>query len=94
MLYMWCLPLVNPLFENVMFRGKIAYKCTYGIITPDEVDHDFVDRVGELMRVVCGKTEPHKAPSYKECQYCPIAPEDCVDRVDTQKTLEGTTDEF
>jgi hypothetical protein len=38
--------------------------------------------------------EPHKAPSYGECLYCPLTAEDCSDRVQTDKAYQGETDEF
>jgi hypothetical protein len=38
--------------------------------------------------------EPHKTPSYGECQHCPVTPEDCGDRVQTEKAYQGETDEF
>ncbi len=94
MLYMWALPKTNPAFEGVTFEGKVVYKCGYNIIKPDEIDTTFVKRVGELMKEVCGEGEPHKAPSFKECQFCPVTPEDCVERVEKEKVLEGETDEF
>jgi hypothetical protein len=37
---------------------------------------------------------PHKAPSYAECQRCPITVEDCADRVVAMQINEGETDEF
>ena len=46
------------------------------------------------MKEICGEAEPHKAPSFGECQYCPITPEDCADRVVGAKAHQGETDEF
>jgi len=94
MLYMWALPKTNPAFAGVRFDGMVVYKTGYSLITADEVDAVFIKRVGDLMKEVCGDSEPHKAPSFGECKYCPIAPEDCADRAQTQKVYEGETDEF
>lgn len=94
MIYMWALPKTNPAFAGVTFQGKIVYKCGYSIILPDEVDVVFIHRVADLMKEVCGEAEPHKAPTYAECQHCPITPEDCADRAGAVKVYEGETDEF
>jgi hypothetical protein len=48
----------------------------------------------DLMKEVCGEAEPHKAPSFTECQHCPITAEGCADRVVAVKVYEGETDEF
>jgi hypothetical protein len=93
-LYLWALPLANPAYAGVKFRGRVEYKTRYGLIEPSEVDAAFVARVAELMKVVCGATEPRKAPSFGECRGCPLTPEDCADRVDTETVLAGVTDEF
>ena len=87
------MPKTNPAFEGVTFNGKVVYRTGYSIITPDEIDGNFVKAGSELMRDVCGDAEPHKAPSFGECQYCPITPEDCTDKVGTEKVFQGETDE-
>lgn len=94
MLYMWALPKTNPAFADVTFDGMVVYKTGYSVISAGEVDEVFVKRVGELMKEVCGDAEPHKAPSFGECQFCPITPEDCVDKVEAAKAHQGETDEF
>jgi hypothetical protein len=94
MLYMWALPRTNPAFSPLTFDGKGIYKSGYTTITADETDEAFVGRVGELMREICGGQEPLKAPSYGECQHCPLTPEDCEDRVLTEKAYHGETDGF
>ena len=95
MIYMWALPKANPAFAGVTFDGKVVYKYgCYNTIKADEIDAVFVNRVAELMREVCGAGEPHKAPSFGECKYCPIAFEDCGDRVKMEKVHQGVTDEF
>lgn len=94
MVYMWALGKTNPAFEGVRFEGKVVYKSCYNIVTPDEIDGMFARRVGELMKEVCGSAPPHKAPSFGECQYCPVTREDCVDRVNTVQVYQGETDEF
>jgi hypothetical protein len=94
MIYMWALPKTIPGLAGVTFNGKVVYKSRYTIITADEIDPVFVKRVGELMKEVCGETEPHKAPSFGECQYCPITSEDCASRVETETVYVGETDEF
>ncbi len=94
MLYMWAMPRTNPAFEQVTFDGKVIYKTGYTIITADEIDPVFIKRIGELMKEICGEDEPHKAPSYGECQHCPVTPEDCAERVQTEEAYHGETDEF
>lgn len=94
MLYMWALPQTNPAFSGVRFDGRIVYKAGYSIVPADEVDAPFVKQVGELMRVVCGNEEPRKAPSFRECKFCPISSDDCPERIDAAKVYEGQTDEF
>jgi hypothetical protein len=94
MIYMWALPQTNPAFAEVRFDGRIVYKTGYSIVTADEVDAAFVKQFGELMRVVCGDDEPRKAPSFRECQFCPITSEDCPDRIKAMKVYEGETNEF
>jgi hypothetical protein len=94
MIYMWALPQTNPAFAEVRFDGRIVYKTGYSIVTADEVDGTFIKQVGELMRVVCGDEEPRKAPSFRECQFCPITSEDCPDRIKAMKVYEGETNEF
>ena len=76
------------------FEGKVVYKTGLTVVTADEIDEVFVKRVGELMRETCGDREPHKAPSFGECQHCPLTPEDCGDRVQTEKAYLGETSEF
>jgi CRISPR/Cas system-associated exonuclease Cas4 (RecB family) len=94
MIYMWALPKANPAFAGVTFDGMVVYKTGYNIIMADEIDEIFVKRVAELMKEVCGEAEPHKAPSFGECKYCPVAPEDCAERVKAEKVHLGETDEF
>lgn len=94
MIYMWALPKTNPAFADVTFDGMVVYKTGYSLITADEIDEVFVRRVGELMKEVCGEAEPHKAPSFNECQHCPITHEDCADKVEAKKAYQGETDEF
>lgn len=94
MIYMWALPLTNPAFADVAFEGKVIYRTGYNLIRPEEIDEKFVKAVGELMRMVCGEEEPHKAPSFAECQNCPITPEDCGDRAEAAKFHQGETVEF
>jgi hypothetical protein len=93
-IYMWALPKVIPAFAEVTFSGKVVYKMGTSIITPGEVDAVFIRRVADLMKEVCGEAEPHKAPSYAECQFCPITAEDCADRAGAVKVFQGETDEF
>ena len=66
--------------------------CT--VVSAGEIDEVFVRRVWELMREVCGDREPHKAPSYEVCLHCPLTPEDCGGRVQSEKAYQGETDEF
>jgi len=95
MLYMWALPKVNPAYANVRFRGRVEYKCRHVIIEAEEVDAAFAAQVGALMREVCATDEPRKAPSFREClYYCPLTPDDCVDRVEKELVAAGVTDEF
>lgn len=94
MVYMWALPRTNPIFAGVHFTGKVVYKSGYNIVTADEIDSEFIRRVAELLKEVCGDAEPRKAPSFGECQYCPVTSSDCADRVDTPNIHEGVTDEF
>jgi len=94
MIYMRALPKTNPAFARITFDGKVVYKSRHNIITADEITPEFGKRVGELMKEVCGVEEPHKAPSFGECKYCPVTSADCVDRVETAKVYEGETDDF
>ncbi|MFO0825904.1 MAG: PD-(D/E)XK nuclease family protein [Gemmataceae bacterium] len=94
MVYMWALPKTNPAFAGVSFTGKVIYKCGYNLVIPDEIDREFGQRVVELLKEVCGDVEPYKAPSFSECQYCPVTRSDCVDRVEKAETHRGETDEF
>ena len=94
LIYMWALPKVSPEFEGVKFRGKVAYKTGYILVNNEEIDEIFVKRLGDLLKEVCGAAEPHKAPSFGECQHCPITPEDCKERTQASKIHEGETDEF
>ncbi len=94
MVYMWALPKTNPAFAGVKFDGKVVYKSFYDVIAASEIDPVFVKRVSELMKEVCGDAEPHKAPSFGECHYCPITVEDCPDRVEANRVYLGETGEF
>lgn len=94
MVYMWALPKTIPAFAGVRFHGKVIYKTGSSIIGPEEVDATFIKRVSDLMREICGEAESHKAPSYAECQHCPITAEDCADRAGAVKVYKGETDEF
>ncbi|MBY0515234.1 MAG: PD-(D/E)XK nuclease family protein [Gemmataceae bacterium] len=94
MVYMWALPKTNPAFEGIAFEGKVVYRTGYNIIRADEITPEFVKRVGDLLKEVCGDAEPHKAPSFAECQFCPVTREDCPERVETEKVYAGETDEF
>lgn len=94
MLYQWALPLTNPAYAKVKFRGRVEYKCRFGVIEPEEVDAAFAARVAELMREVCGPDPPRKSPSYRECSYCSLTPDDCSDRVETEVVHAGVTSEF
>jgi hypothetical protein len=92
--YMWALPKTNPAFADVKFDGRVVYKTGYVLIPAEEAGEVFIRQVCDLMRVICGDAEPHKAPSFKECKFCPIGPEDCVDRVQGELSHHGETDEF
>lgn len=94
MLYAWALPRANPAFAGVKFRGRVEYKCRFGIIEAEEVDTAFAVRVADLMREVCGPDPPRKSPSFKECRYCPLTPDDCLDRVEKEVVYAGVTEEF
>ncbi len=94
MIYMWALPKAIPAFKDVTFHGKVVYKTGYSIITPEEVDTLFIKMVSDLMKQICAEDEPRKAPSFSECQHCPITVEDCPDRAGAVKVYEGETDEF
>lgn len=94
MIYMWVLPKTIPAFADVRFDGKVVYKTGYSIIAADEVDAVFIRRVADLMKEICGEAEPHKAPSFGECQHCPITAEDCADRAGAVKVHQGETDDF
>lgn len=94
MLYMWSLKRTNPAYAGVRFRGRVEYTARYGLIDANEVDAAFVTRVADLMREVCGPHEPHKAPSFGECQYCPLTPDDCGDRVETEAVYAAMIEEF
>ena len=93
-LYMWALPLANPAYAGVTFRGRVEYKCRFAIIDPGEVDAAFVARAADLLKVICGPDPPRKTPSYRECQNCPLTPDDCADRVETEVVYAGVTEEF
>jgi len=93
-LYMWALPKANPVYAGVRFRGRVEYKCRYGLVAAEEVDAEFAARVADLMREVCGTDPPRKSPSFRECQFCPLTPDDCLDRIETEAVLVGVTDEF
>ena len=94
MLYMWALQRTNPAYAGVWFRGRVEYKCRFGIIEPEEVNAAFAGRVAELMKEVCGPDPPRKAPSFKECQFCPLTPDDYADRVEAEMVYAGVTEEF
>ena len=95
LLYMWSLPKANPALAGFRFRGRVEYPGgRHCLIEAEEVDAEFGGRVAELMRAVCGPIEPRKAPSFKECQCCPLTREDCPDRVETEAVAAGVTDEF
>ncbi|MCO6459273.1 MAG: PD-(D/E)XK nuclease family protein [Pirellulaceae bacterium] len=94
LIYMWAMPKTNPAFAGVMFDGMVAYRTGHCYILADEVDVVFVKRVAELMKTICGDEEPHKAPSFGECKFCPLTPEDCEDRVGAKMIYEGETNEF
>lgn len=94
MLYLWGLPLANPAYAQIRFRGRVEYKCRFGIIEPEEVDAAFTARLADLMRVVCGPNAPRKSPSFRECQFCPLTRDDCLDRVESDVAFAGATDEF
>ena len=94
MVYMWALPKTHRAFSGITFDGRVVYRTGSVIVPADEITPVFVKRVGELIREICGEREPHKAPSFSECQNCPVTPEDCGDRLQTDKAHVGETDEF
>jgi hypothetical protein len=94
MIYMWALPIAIPAFKDVTFHGKVMYGTGYNIIRPEQIDTDFIKMVSGLMKKICGDEEPHKAPSFKECQHCPITAEDCTSRIGKANVYEGVTEEF
>jgi hypothetical protein len=94
MVYMWALPKAHPAFAEVIFDGKVVYKSGFIVVSAQDIDELFVRRVGELMREICSDAEPHKAPSFGECQYCPVTLDNCVDRIQTETVNQGETEEF
>ena len=94
MIYMWAIPLVRTKFKGKKFDGKVQYANNFQIIMADEVDRTFIKNVGELMKEVCSDKPPSSVPSFAECRYCPITPEDCSERVEVEDKYVGETDEF
>ena len=88
MLYMWALPIAVPQFRGIKLDGQVVYQTRTSTILASEIDERFINRVGQLLRIICGDTPPARTPSARECRYCEITADDCPDLIDAVLTDE------
>jgi hypothetical protein len=95
MLYMWALPIAVPKFRGIKFDGQVVYQTRTSTILTSEIDETFMNRVGQLLRMICGDIPPARAPSARECRFCDVSADDCPDLIDAVLTDEpAITDIF
>ena len=95
MLYMWALPIADQRFHGCKFDGQVVYQTRTLQVLASEIDEQFVQRVGTLLRLICGDTPPARTPSFRECKFCDILPIDCPDYIpDEGLNPEPVTDLF
>ncbi len=94
MVYMWVMPMVVPQLKDIPLYGKVVYSNKEVDISPNEITPAFKNNVTDLLKEVFGPEPPPKVPSYSECRWCPITPEDCEDRVGVEDLFEAETDLF
>lgn len=82
MLYMTVLPYVRHDLKGQSVEGLIQYRDEAIMIPAAAINDEFRRALRTLIHTVGGPTPPPRAPSARECRFCPIGSEDCPDRVE------------
>lgn len=78
--------------DNIRVSGEVFYPDSKIAIPPEEFTQTHIDRINGTLIQMGFAIPPAKAPSEKECQYCPIPRTECPERATDRMTL--TTEDF
>ena len=82
MLYMMFLPICIEEYAGVKFRGHVVYHDHNVPIEWVEIDSNFQELIGNLVKRIVAKEPCRKVPSYNECKWCDVLKEDCPEKVE------------
>ena len=82
MVYMLALPLMRHAASVGSLRGEVQYRDHVISIPPDAITLEFRERFRNLMARISAQEPATKVPSYHECRFCDIGPDDCPERTE------------
>ena len=83
MTYMYALPRALPEYRDVKFSGEIVYNNRAERVPQGGLDHGFVRNPGSLIRRIAAPEPPVRVPSARECRFCDITLEGCLERIES-----------
>ena len=94
-IYQYAVPKALAQFRETRFRGHVVYADGKQVGVPEsEVDREFTERLGALIRRLAAETPARRVPSVQECRFCDITKADCPDRIQGGTVEEGSTEDF
>ena len=94
MINQYAVPKALSQYRGRRIRGHVRYPNSH-VMTPDSaVDREFIKNLGALIRRLADETPARRVPSAPECRFCDIGKEHCPERIETEETGEGTTNDF
>ena len=95
MIYLYAVPKAIEQYRNAKLRGQVTYRDHTIRVPTDEVDDQFVQNLGFLIRRIASDKPARRVPSLQECRFCDITVANCPARVHAGPETEGgTTDDF
>lgn len=92
--YLLALPRTHAGLGDRRLVGEVRYRDGAVLIQPEEFTVSMRDRIGTLLRQVCGPEPLGRVPSARECQWCDIGRQDCPARVDRDVAPVAAADLF
>ena len=92
--YMYAVPRALERYRGMEFRGHVVYPDGNVQIPASGLDRQFIDRLGSLIRRLADENPARKVPSTSECQWCDITAADCPQRIEVDREVSGSTEDF